>query len=103
MFILSCNDKTISNSTPEVIGDGDIIYYDPASAETNKYSFYKFDHAKGDKINVENTFKKIAESKKVILYLEDGVSRTKDDILNFLSEFEKDYPKKLIYTESLQI
>ncbi|PCG19464.1 hypothetical protein [Brachyspira sp. G79] len=93
MFIISCNNKSTSPIISEDIGD--ITYYNPVYAETKQYSFYKLDHNTDDMFFTKSTFKKIAESKDAIIYLEIGIDKSKSDILNFLTEFEKDYPKEI--------
>ncbi|WP_300753702.1 hypothetical protein [uncultured Brachyspira sp.] len=93
MFIISCNNKSTSPIISEDIGD--ITYYNPVYAETKQYSFIKWDHITESTVFVKSTFKKIAESKDAILYLENGIDKSKSDILSFLTEFEKDYLKEI--------
>ncbi|AEM20832.1 hypothetical protein Bint_0198 [Brachyspira intermedia PWS/A] len=96
MFIISCNKPTTSPSEPisEIING--ITYYDPATAETKEYPFFRIDNVTGQNIFVKNTFKKLAVSKNAIIYLEQGINTiTKDKILSFITKFEEYYPREV--------
>ncbi|OEJ15754.1 hypothetical protein BFL38_09815 [Brachyspira hampsonii] len=100
IFIVSCGNKI---TAPSETMDG-ITYYDPSTAETKQYSFYRLDHNTGYNIFVKESFRKLAESKNTIIYVEDGQDITRADIMNFINKFEEYYPKELeIYGEHSDI
>ena len=93
MFIASCGNKITAPS--ETSG---IIYYDPETAETKDLPFFKFDNATGKDIAFKSKFKKLAESKNTIIYLENGYTLTRYQLNNFITQFEEAFEKeKYIY------
>ncbi|MBW5379876.1 hypothetical protein E6A50_02270 [Brachyspira hampsonii] len=99
MFIVSCANKITSPS--EIIGD--IKYYNPSIAETKTYNYYKNDGQTGEYLVYRDKFKKLAESKNAIIYVEESQidkSITKEVILNFIKEYDSNVNKEIeIYGE----
>ncbi|PTY41413.1 hypothetical protein [Brachyspira hampsonii] len=99
IFIVSCANKITAPSE-----SNGIIYYDYDTAETKKYSIMKNDNNTYTYITVKSTFRKLAESKNTIIYVEDGQDITRDYIMNFINKFEEYYPKEVeIYGEPSDI
>ncbi|PTY41415.1 hypothetical protein [Brachyspira hampsonii] len=99
VFIVSCANKITAPSE-----SNGIIYYDPDTAETKQYSFYRKDHNTGYNIFVNESFRKLAESKNTIIYVEYGQNITRLDMMNFINKFEEYYPKEVeIYGEPSDI
>ena len=89
-LITSCSNKVTAPSE-----SNGIIYYDPETTETKDFPFFKMDNASGKQIAVKSTFKKLAESKNTIIYIENRYTITRYQLNNFLTQFEKAFEKEM--------